>query len=56
MTATALLSVACGLYVYFGLSQETTAHYAMKKGRVVVYGIIAFLGVLGAGLAVVFFV
>jgi cytochrome c oxidase subunit IV len=53
--AAALLSVAAGLYTYFGLSQETAAHYAVKKGRAVTYGVIALLGVLGAGLAIVSF-
>jgi len=50
-----LLALACGLYTYFGLTQETTAHYPMKKGRAAAYGIVCFLGVLGAGLAVVSF-
>ncbi len=53
--AVALLSVACGFYVYFGLSQETAAHYAMKNGRALTYGVICLAGVLGAGLAVVSF-
>jgi len=51
--AAGLLSVACGVYTYFGLSQETTAHYAMKRGRALAYGIICLIGVLGAALATV---
>ena len=50
-----LLSAACGLYVYFGLTQETAAHYAVKNGRALAYGIVCLLGILGAGLAVVSF-
>ena len=53
--ASVSLSAACGLYTYFGLTQETRAHYAMKKGRALVYGIVCLVGVLGAGLAVVTF-
>jgi MFS family permease len=49
------LSIACGLYTYFGLTQETTAHYAMKKSRAVAYGITCITAFLGAGLAFVSF-
>lgn len=51
-----LLSAACGLYTYFGLTQETTAHYAMKNGRALAYGAVCLAGFLGAGLAVVSFI
>ena len=50
-----LLAVSCGMYTYFGLTQETTAHYAMKKGRALAYGIVCLAAFLGAGLAVVSF-
>ncbi|MCL2478452.1 MAG: permease prefix domain 1-containing protein [Treponema sp.] len=50
-----LLSIACGLYTHFGLTQETAAHYEMKKSRALVYGIICFLGFLGASISVVSF-
>ena len=50
-----LLALACGLYAYFGLAQETTAHYAMKGKRAAAYGIICLAGVLVAGLALVSF-
>jgi len=50
-----LLSFACGLYTYFGLTQETTAHYAMKKGRALAYGVVLMIAFLGTGLAVVSF-
>ena len=50
-----LLSAAFGLYTYFGLTQETTAHYAMRSGRALAYGIVCLIGFLGAGLAVVSF-
>ena len=54
--STASLAIACGLYTYFGLTQETAAHYPMKNGRAAAYGIVCLMGVLGAGLAVVSFV
>jgi len=50
-----LLSAACGLYTYFGLTQETAAHYAMKNTRALLYGAVCFVGVMGAGLSVVAF-
>ena len=50
-----LLSVSCGMYTYFGLTQETAAHYAMKKGRAAAYAAVCFSAFLGAGLAVVSF-
>ena len=53
--AVVLLSAACGLYAYFGLTQETAAHYSMKNGRALAYGVVCLIGVLGAGLAVVSF-
>ena len=46
-----LLSVACGLYTYFGLTQETASHYAMKNSRALAYGAVCLAGFLGAGLA-----
>ena len=45
-----LLSVACGLFAYFGLTQETAAHYAMKRGRSLVYGLVCMLALLGVAL------
>jgi len=48
----ASLSLACGTYIYFGLTQESAAHYAMKTGRAIAYGIICLVGFLGASLAV----
>jgi MFS family permease len=50
-----LLSAACGLFVYFGLTQETAAHYAMKKRRALAYCIICIIAFLGTGFAVVSF-
>jgi len=50
-----LLSAACGLYTYYGLSQETAAHFAMKKTRALAYGAVCLTAFLGAGLAVVSF-
>ena len=50
-----LQAAACGLYAYFGLTQETSAHYAMKKSRALAYGIVCIAGFLGAGLAGVSF-
>ncbi|MCL2741326.1 MAG: permease prefix domain 1-containing protein [Oscillospiraceae bacterium] len=46
----AVLSVACGLYAYFGLTQETASHYAVKGGRAAAYGLSSMAGVLGVGL------
>ena len=50
-----LISLAGGLYVFFGLTQETSAHYAMKSGRALAYSIVCFMGFLSAGLAIVSF-
>jgi hypothetical protein len=50
-----LASAAIGLYVYFGLSRESAAHYPMKNSRASVYGIVCAFACLGAGLAVVSF-
>ena len=50
-----LIPLACGLYTYFGLTQETTAHYAVKNKRAVAYGIVSFAVFLGAALATVAF-
>ena len=50
-----LAAVACGLYAYFGLAQETAAHYPMKKGRALAYGGVCLIGFLGTGLAIVSF-
>ena len=50
-----LLSVAGGLYAYFGLTQETAAHYAMKSGRALAYGLVCLAGIFGTGIAVVSF-
>jgi MFS family permease len=54
-SAAVLLSVACGAYAYFGLTQETAAHYAMGKRRALAYGVVCLAAFLGAGLAVVSF-
>ena len=54
-TSAALLSFSCSLYVFFGLTQETAARYAMKSRRAAAYGAVCLAGVLGAGLAVVTF-
>jgi hypothetical protein len=51
-----LTSTAAGMYVFFGLTRETAAHYAMKHNRALAYGIVAFLGFIGAGLAVTSFI
>ena len=48
-----LLPIACGLFTYFGLTQETAAHYALKHKRAAAYGIVSFSAFLGAALAVV---
>ena len=53
--AATLLSVACGMYTYFGLTQETATHYAMKDGRALIYGVAVICACLGAGSAVVSF-
>ncbi|MCL1854244.1 MAG: permease prefix domain 1-containing protein [Clostridia bacterium] len=53
--AALLLALACGLYTYFGLTQETAAHYPMKNGRALAYGVVCSAGFLGAGLAVALF-
>ena len=50
-----VLSIACGLYTYVGLTQETTSHYPMKSGRAFVYGTTCLIGFLCAGVAVVTF-
>jgi len=50
-----LFSLACGLYLYFGLTQETAAHYAMNKGRALLYGIVCLIALSGIGVAVVLF-
>ena len=52
----ALLSAAFGVYTFTGLTQETAAHYAMRQGRAIAYGVVCLVGFLGAGLAVVSFV
>ena len=54
-TSAALLSAACGLYTYFGLTRETASNYAMKRGRALAYGAACLAGVLGVGLATVSF-
>ena len=50
-----LLPIAGGLYTYFGSTQETTAHYAVKHKRALAYGIVSFAILLGAALAAVAF-
>jgi len=50
-----LLPIACGFYTYFGLTQETAAHYAVKRKRAAVYGVVSFIAFLGATLATVAF-
>ncbi|MCL2099387.1 MAG: permease prefix domain 1-containing protein [Oscillospiraceae bacterium] len=46
-----LLAGACGLYIFFGLTQETASHYAVKKNRALAYGAVGFFGLMGAGTA-----
>ena len=46
-----MLALACGMFTYFGLTQETAAHYPVKNSRAIGYGIVCLLGVLGAGFA-----
>ena len=48
-----LLSLACSAYAYFGLTQETRAHYAMKSGRALGYGFVCLAGLSGASFAAV---
>jgi MFS family permease len=50
-----LLPLALGMYTYFGLTQETAAHYPMKNKRALAYGIVCLIGFLSTGLAVVSF-
>ena len=50
-----LLSAACGSYTYFGLTQETAAHYATKNRRALAYGAVCMACFLGAGFACVTF-
>ncbi|MDR2570893.1 MAG: permease prefix domain 1-containing protein [Oscillospiraceae bacterium] len=50
-----LLSMACGLYTFFGLTQETAAHYAMKNKRALAYGVVCVMAFFGAGFAIVSF-
>ena len=50
-----LLALACGLYIFIGLTQESAAHYAMKQSRAFAYGAVGVFGFLGAGLSVVSF-
>jgi hypothetical protein len=50
-----LLTAACGFFTYFGLLQETAAHYAMGEKRALAYGCVCAAGVLAAGLATVTF-
>jgi MFS family permease len=50
-----LFSVSCALFTYFGLTQETAAHYAVKKGRALAYGAVCLAALLGVGFAVVSF-
>ena len=51
--AAASISAAFGLFTFFGLWQETAAHYPMKRGRAAAYGAVCTAGFLGAGLAAV---
>ncbi|MDR1954516.1 MAG: permease prefix domain 1-containing protein [Candidatus Methanoplasma sp.] len=51
----ALLSAACGMFAYSGLTQESIENYAMRRGQAAVYGVLSSIGVLGAGLAFLFF-
>jgi len=48
-----LLPVAAGLYTYFGLTQETAAHFAMKNKRAAAYGVVCFIAFLGPALGAV---
>ena len=53
--AAALLSVASGLYAYFGLTHESAGRHPMARGRAAAYGAVCVAGFLGAGLAVASF-
>ncbi|MDR0514915.1 MAG: permease prefix domain 1-containing protein [Coriobacteriaceae bacterium] len=53
--ASLVLAIAGGLFVFFGLTQETAAHYAMRAGRAGAYAIICLVGVLALGLLAVSF-
>ena len=46
-----LLAASCGLYTYFGLTQETAAHFAMAHRRALAYGMTCCAAFLGMGLA-----
>jgi MFS family permease len=53
--AAALLSVAIGMYVFIGLTQETASHYTMKDGRALAYWAAVTGTIFGACLACVLF-
>ena len=50
-----MIAIAGAVYVYFGLTQETAAHYPMKNSRAIAYGCVCLFAFLGAGLAIVSF-
>jgi len=51
--AVVFFSAACGMYTFFGLRQETAAHYAMGAGRAAAYAFVCLIAVIGAGIGVV---
>jgi hypothetical protein len=53
--ASATLAIGCGLYVFFGLTQETAAHYAMRGGRAGAYALVCLVGVLAVCMLAVTF-
>jgi len=50
-TSVILLASACGLYAYFGLTQDSIARFPMKCLRASAYGIIIFICITGEGIA-----
>jgi len=53
--AAAFFATACCLYTYFGLTQETSAHYPMKNGRAAAYGIACAMAFLAMPLGAVMY-
>ncbi|MCL2148802.1 MAG: permease prefix domain 1-containing protein [Methanomassiliicoccaceae archaeon] len=53
--AAALFAAACGMYTYFGLTQETHAHHPMRGGRAAAYGVACAMAVLAVDLGAVLY-